>query len=177
MNAKKMTMMAAVVAMAGIMTAGQAHAMAAVPSLLLGTRALNVSGMLGDNGDDIEMSIQGKYGYFYQDFTEIGAFLGLELVGSDYKAVNAGVFGEYNIDLDTQIVPYVGASAGLMWMDWDGDSDMAIEVTGYGGARYFFVDYAAIGAELAVKLATEDMYNRGQDAIDWAINLNTSFYF
>lgn len=177
MNVKKMMMVVAAVAVAGVMVAEQARAMAAVPSLLMGTQALNVSGMLGDDGDDIEMSMQGKYGYFFEDFTQMGAFLGLELVGSDYKAVNAGVFGEYNIDLDTQIVPYVGASAGLMWMDWDGDSDMAIEVTGYGGARYFFVDYAAIGAELVVKLVTEDMYNRGQDAIDWAINLNTSFYF
>ncbi len=176
MNMKRMMMMAAAVAVAGVMVAEQARA-SAVPSLLMGTRSLNVSGMLGDNGDDFEIDMNGSFGYFFQDFIQAGVFVGIELVGSDYKAVDAGVFGEYNIDLGSQIVPYVGASIGLIWMDWDGDSDTAIEATGYGGARYFFVDYAAIGAELVVGVATEDIYNGGEDAVDWAIYVNTSWYF
>ncbi len=176
MNVKKMMMMAAAVAVAGVMVAEQARA-AAVPSLLMGTRSMNVSGMLGDNGDDFEVAMSGAFGYFFQDFIQAGVFLGVEVVGSDYKSVDGGVFGEYNVDLGSQIVPYVGASVGLIWVDWDVDSDTAIEATGYGGARYFFVDYAAIGAELVVGVATEDIYNGGEDAVDWAVYVNTSWYF
>jgi len=176
MNVKKMMMMAAAVAVAGVMVAEQARA-AAVPSLLMGTRSLNVSGMLGDNGDDTEVAMHGAFGYFFQDYMQAGAFLGVEVVGSDYKAVEAGVFGEYNVDLGSQVVPYAGASIGLMWVDWDVDSDTAIEATGFGGARYFFVDYAAIGAELVVGVATEDIYNGGEDAVDWTVYVNTSWYF
>jgi hypothetical protein len=171
----KMMMVVAAVAVAGVMVAGQARA-EAVPTLLLGTQSLNVSGMLGDNGDDFEIAMNGSYGYFYKDYIQAGAFGGVTLIGSDYKAVVAGVFGEYNVDLGTQFVPYAGGRLGLMWMD-DGDSDTALEATGYGGARYFFVDYAAVGAQMALKLATEEMYNKGKDAVDWEITVNTSWYF
>ncbi len=176
MNLKKMTMMAAAVAVAGLMVAEQARAMA-VPSLLMGTRSLDVRGMLGDDGEDVQVSMQGSFGYFFQDFIQAGVFLGIQVYGSDYKSLDGGVFGEYNVDLGSQIVPYVGASAGLIWVDTEHDSDTAIEVTGYGGARYFFVDYAAIGAELVIGVATEDIYNRGEDAVDWAAYVNTSWYF
>jgi len=176
MNLKKMMLMVAAVAVAGVMVAEQARA-AAVPSLLMGTRAVEVSGMLGDNGDDFTIDMNGAFGYFIQDFVQAGAFLGIELIGSDYKAANGGVFGEYNFDLGSQIVPYAGGSVGLVWLDWDTESDTALEVTGFGGARYFFVDYAAIGAELMLGVATEDVYNGGEDAVDWAALVNTSWYF
>ncbi len=176
MNMNKMMLMAAAVAVVGVMVAGQALAVA-VPSLMMGTRSVNVSGMLGDNGDDFEIAMNGSFGYFFQDFIQAGAFVGIDLVGSDYKAFNGGVFGEYNVDLGTQIVPYVGASVGLIWVDTEWDSDTAIEATGYGGARYFFVDYAAIGAELVIGVATEDIYNGGEDAVDWAAYVSTSWYF
>lgn len=175
MNMKRM-MMAAAVAVAGLMVAGQARA-SAVPSLLMGTRSVNVSGMLGDNGDDFEVIMQGAFGYFFRDFIQAGASLGLALVGSDNKAVNAGVFGEYNVDLGSQFVPYAGGSLSLIWVDTEWGSDTAIEATGYGGARYFFVDYAAIGASLVVKLATEDLYNGYEDVFDWTALVNTSWYF
>ena len=81
------------------------------------------------------------------------------------------------VDLGSQLVPYVGGSVGLLWVDTERDSDTAIEASGYGGARYFFVDYAAIGAALVLNVATEDMYNGGEDAIDWTAVLNTSWYF
>lgn len=175
MNVKNM-MMAAAVTLAGVMVAGQAHA-AAVPSLLMGTRAVNVSGMLGDNGDDFEIDMSGSFGYFFQDYIQGGVFLGIDVIGSDYKYVDGGVCSEYNVNLGSQIVPYVGGSVGLIWTDTEHDSETAIEATGYGGARYFFVDYAAIGAELAVGVATEDIYNGGEDAIDWAVHVNTSWYY
>ena len=174
---KKMMMMVAAVAVAGVMVAEQARAMAAVPSLLMGTRSMNVSGALSDNGDDFVVSLQGAYGYFFQDFMQAGAFAGIQLIGSAYTMFSGGVFGEYNVDLGSQLVPYVGGSVGLLWLDTEWDSDTAIEASGYGGARYFFVDYAAIGAALVLNVATEDMYNGGEDAIDWTAVLNTSWYF
>ncbi len=175
MNMKMMMMAAAVVA-AGVLVAEQARA-AAVPSLLMGTRSVNVSGMLGDNGDDFTIDMNGAFGYFFQDFIQGGVYVGVDVIGSDFMALDGGAFGEYNFDLGSQLVPYAGGSVGLMWVDWDVESETAIEATGFGGARYFFVDYAAIGASLAVSLATEDIYNGGEDAFDWAALVNTSWYF
>jgi hypothetical protein len=174
---KKKHMLSVAVVMAGLMMAGQVFAMAAVPSLLMDTRAISVNGMLADDGEDVEISLNGSYGYFFKDFTQAGFSAGLDVYGSDYMALNASVFCEYSFDLGGQLVPYTGASVGFIWVDSDGRTDSPIEMTGYGGARYFFVDYAAIGARAVVEFATEDIYNGGQDYIDWAVYLDTSWYF
>lgn len=153
------------------------QSMAVTPTLMQGTQALDVSGSISDDGDDTTVALNVAYGQFLMDNIQAGVFVGAMFYGSDYKAIGGGVFGEYNIPIAEQIVPYVGASVGLIWVDWGNSTDTAIEATGYGGARYFFVDHAAIGAELAVMVASEDMYNGGEDAADWEIRIKTSWYF
>ncbi len=153
------------------------QATAVTPTLLQGTQALNVSGSLSDDGDDMNIALGGSYGRFVMDYLQAGAFMSANFIGSDFKMISGGLFGEYNLDMGDGIVPYVGGSAGLAWMDFHGNTETAVELTGFGGARYFFVDYAAVGAELVIKVATEDMYNGGEDAMDWEARVKTSWYF
>lgn len=173
---KKVAIMTMAMVIFGSLYGQQAAAMA-VPSLLMGTRTVALRGWIGDDGEDVEVYMTGSYGYFIKDFQQIGGYLGLDIYGSDYKAISTGVYAEHNFDLGGQIVPYAGVSAGLVWEDTPSDNTTAIEATGYGGARYFFADYAAVGSELVVGAATEDIYNYGQDAIDWAIYFSTSWFY
>ncbi len=175
MRSKRM-IMAGVVVFATV-AIGIQQAAAVSPMLMQGTQALRIGGSLSDNGDDMVVSLSGMYGRFMLDYVEVGVMLSGYFIGSDYKSLVGSLYGEYNVDLGGQVVPYVGASVGLNWLDTPFGSDTAIEVSGYGGARYFFVDHAAIGAELAVLAATEDMYNGGEDAVDWIARILTSWYF
>jgi len=176
MSTKYMMVGVAVAMVAGTLLVQQS--MAVTPTLTQGTQALNVSGSLNDNGDDMIITLGGSYGHFLMDNIEAGLEVSASFVGSDDKTIGGGVYGEYNVPIAGQLVPYVGAGVGLLWMDSSvGGSDSAVVASGYGGARYFFVDYAAIGAELALNVATEDIYNGGKDAADWELLLNTSWYF
>lgn len=152
-------------------------AMAVEPMLWQGTREVGASGSIDDDGDDLGFSINGRYGYFLCDGIEAGGYGGLGVRGSDHKNVNMGVFGEYNFDVGRVLVPYAGGGLGLTWMDSPHDDDTFLELRGWGGGKYFFIDYAALTCELLVKFATEDIYNRSRDGIDWAIQLGTRWFF
>ncbi len=156
---------------------GVASAQAVNPMITEGTKAFRVSGSIDDDGDDIGFFFSGKAGYFPMDYVEAGAFLSFGLRGSDYKSFSLGGYGEYNFFSDNPLVPFVGASLGLTYWEYGRFDETFVEIKGYGGARYFFVDHAAVGADLALMYATEDIYNRGKDAFDWAIRLHTSWYF
>lgn len=147
------------------------------PMVFEGTQSLHLSGRLDDDGDDIGLSLSGRGGIFIQDFFQVGLFLSGGFRGSDYKTFGAGGFAEYSFYNDDPLVPYVGASLGLNWMDIGEHSDTYLELQGYGGVRYFFVNHAAVGLELVLKAATDDVYNKSQDAFDWVVRLVTTFFF
>ena len=176
MTTKRMMVLGAALLAVAAMSVQRVEA-AAIPTILMGTQSISVSASIDDDGDDMNIFVGGSYGYFPMDFVQAGVFASAAFIGSDYKMMGGGVFGEYNFDIGGSVVPYLGAAAALLWWDTPGESETAIEVAGYGGARYFFVDYAAIGAELVVSAATEDMYNGGEDAVDWMLRVKTSWYY
>lgn len=175
MNLKHMIVPAAAFVLIGILATQQAYAV--TPMLMQGTRSMNISGMLDDDGEDMNITAAASYGYFLMDYIEAGVNVAALFAGSDHKLISGGVFGEYNIDIGGQVVPYAGAGIGLTWWDSEFDSDTYFTASGYGGARYFFVDHAAVGARLAVSIASEDIYNGGEDAADWTVLVDTSWYF
>ncbi len=149
----------------------------AQPMLQQGTRAVGLSGRIDDDGDDLGVFMSGSAGYFIMDYVEVGIAVSGGFRGSDFKTLSVGGYGEFNFDIGSDLVPYIGAQAGLTWYDTKFDDDTVLEFGAYGGARYFFINYAAIGADLLVKAATEDIYNGGKDATDWVIRLLTTWYF
>jgi len=172
----KMVMVSMVTVMAISMLAVR-QACAVTPMLMQGTRSLNISGSLDDDGEDMNITAAASYGYFIMDYVEVGISVGAMFAGSDDKLISGGVFGQYNIDIGGQLVPYAGAGIGLIWWDTEFDSDTYLAASAFGGARYFFVDHAAVGARLAVSIASDDIYNGGEDAADWMVLVDTSWYF
>ena len=164
---------------AWLMVIGVATAQLAIvnPTLTQGTRALSVQGLIDDDGEDFGADIGVSAGQFLMDYVEVGGRLGLGFRGSDQKVLSIAGYGEYNIDIQSLWFPYVGGSLGLGYVEFFDDDDTFLELQAYGGARYFFVDYASIGGELALKLATEDIYNMYEDSFDWEIRIRTTWYF
>lgn len=176
MNAAKMSVAMVVVMVGGMLMAEVAQAVA-IPTILQGTQSLNIQGWMDDDGRDIEIYLQGSYGYFMKDLVQVGGYGSFDIYGSDYTRIEGGVFGEQDFDIGGQLVPYAGGRVGLTWQDMPDDSKFVMALNGYGGARYFLVDYAAVGLELNAALATAEIYNQGADLIDWWMVINTSWYF
>ncbi len=147
------------------------------PTLTQGTSALSVQGLIDDDGDDFGANIAVSAGRFFMDYIEIGGRVGLGFRGSDVLDIAIAGYGEYNVDLMTLWFPYVGGSLGLGYVEFFDEDDTFLELQTYGGVRYFFVDHASIGGELALKLATEDIYNQFEDKFDWEIRIRTTWYF
>lgn len=147
------------------------------PTITQDTRALSVQGLIDDDGDDFGMQFGASAGQFIVDYIEAGLRLNAGFRGSDFKNISLAGYGEYNFELQMLWFPYVGGSLGLGYAEFVDDDDVFLELQAYGGARYFFIDYASIGGELALKLATADIYNRGDDSFDWEIRIRTTWYF
>jgi len=150
-----------------------------------GTRELQVSGRI-DETEEFNFNLGVGAGYFIMDNVEIGSALIWDMVhGGDLLNINFSVFGEYNFPIADlpNLVPYVGASAGLQYtsIDWgeEDTSDTALAVSGYGGLKYFVVENLAIGTAVRIFIATDDVYvdDTGYDNTDWDVVVNTSFYF
>jgi hypothetical protein len=167
-------LLAAVWLMSGWMATAQ---VATDPMIFAGTRTINVDGLIDDDGDDVGISLNLSMGWFVADYVEVGGKLSLGFRGSDNMNWGLAGYGEYHIDQGYYFVPYVGASLGLQYLEIGNWDETYLELQTYGGVRYFFTNYAAIGTELALKYATEEIYNRFQDSFDWEIRLKTSWYF
>jgi hypothetical protein len=154
--------------------------------LTAGTRQLTVDGHL-DQREEINFNLGAAAGYFLRDYVEIGVRGGLDMEhGNDVMSVYGGGFSEYNFALagSSTIVPYLGTSLMLKYSSIDtplvNHSEVAIEVGGSLGVRYFIQDNFAIGTAARIFFATEDIYigdDAEFEAYDWDLILSTSFYF
>jgi len=150
-----------------------------------GVRELAISGYV-NRDTDFNLAVTAKGGRFIQDFMQVGPMGSLAwLQGGDIVRLGGGMFGEINVPLHDHplLYPYYGATTSALYSDIDsrfgGSSRFAVEVSGYGGMKYFLQDNLAVGADLEIKLATSKIYfgdNKLQN-FDWIINLSTRFYF
>jgi hypothetical protein len=147
------------------------------PMITAGTRTMNVGGMIDDDGNDLGLELNVSRGWFVADYLELGGRLGVGFRGSDSSNLSIGGYAERHFETRYYWVPYVGAAAQLSYLERGNYDETYLELEGYGGSRYFFAPHAAVGGELALKFATEDVYNRFEDAFDWVIRLKTSWYF
>lgn len=150
-----------------------------------GVRTLSVNGYLNYT-TDLNLELAAKGGRFIKDFVQIGAIGSLAWIeGGDLLLLGGGAFGEISVPMyDHQLwVPYYGGTCSLLYADldtvWGESKDIVLQVSGYGGIKYFLLDNLAIGSDLEVKLATSDIYlgNKKMRNFDWIINLSTRFYF
>jgi opacity protein-like surface antigen len=94
-----------------------------------------------------------------------------------------GVRAEYNLVLDSALVPFLGA--GVVWADVEADdsdidTDAAVFSVG-GGVKYFIRDDVALAVNGSYLVATDDIFVDSEDGElqddEFRILFSVRFYF
>lgn len=167
-----------IIVLALLATFTAAHADAA--AIAKGTRELRASGLLdfdSANGTDIRLDL--GYGYFIADYLEVGALFGIA-DNDRVTALRLGGFAEYNIETETDLIPFFGGQMRYIYADFAiGGSESAIAFGGYGGVKFFITPNLALSTRLLIEFATEDIYieeNKIND-MDIVVDLGLNYYF
>ena len=150
------------------------------PNLNKGTKVLEGAGHFNVMGD--ELQIQLAYGQFVADGIEVALVAGL-LDNDRYMSTELGVRSEYNLVLDSALVPFLGA--GIVWAaaeadDSDLDTDAAVASVG-GGVKSFIRDDVALAVSGSYLVATDDIFVDSEDGElqddEFRILFSVRFYF
>ena len=121
-----------------------------------------------DDNDNKNTAIQGALGYYFWNDIQMGAFVSFDKKGGETESFwgvddvwGLGVFGEYNVQMDSAIVPFLGVSAGLLDGDQAGDTVYVIDLS--SGVKCFVTDTIAIAIQLNLEWASDDIYNVDRD--------------
>jgi len=147
-------------------------------ALQAGTRELSVAGSVNDN-DGLNLYLRAGAGYFFFDRTElgvIGSYSRAESSLGDWEALTLGVFAEYNFNLQTLLVPFIGVAASYADDNMEASSGIAVGSVS-GGARFFVSDNVSIGGNLEFSVASEDIYPSGTDPEGFSLVENTDLAF
>jgi hypothetical protein len=129
-----------------------------------------------------ELQIQLAYGQFFADGIEVTLVAGL-LDNDQYMSTELGVRTEYNLVLDSPLVPFL--SAGVVWADAESDesgldTDAAVVSAG-GGVKYFIRDDVALALNGSYLVATDDIFLDSEDGDlqddEFRILFSVRFYF
>lgn len=107
-------------------------------------------------------------GYFVLDNIEAGGLATWAYDGSKF-GYGIGGFGEFNIDLDVFMMPYVGLKVQYFFGDFYVKNFINVEFT--GGAKFFLSETVAIYTELYYDLASEDAYINDNEAKNYDIGM------
>ncbi len=125
------------------------------------------------------LALDAKVGYFVMDGIQVGGLVGVS--DNDFTTDwRIGAFAEYNVDLGEPIVPFVGASVGLVRTDPDvGSSEDTLFLGAEAGAKYFIAENIAVSLSYQFLWADEDVFadNGDRDDTDHSIQLGMRFFF
>lgn len=132
------------------------------PNLDKGTKVLEGSGVINVMGDDLQ--IQLAYGRFIADGVEVAVLAGLR-DNDAFMSTELGARVEYNLVLDSALVPFL--SAGAVWADAEADdsgidTDAAVFSAG-GGVKYFIRNDVALAFDGNYLIATDDIFVDSED--------------
>ena len=132
------------------------------PNLDKGTKVLEGSGVINVMGDDLQ--IQLAYGRFIADGVEVAVLAGLR-DNDAFMSTELGARVEYNLVLDSALVPFL--SAGAVWADAEADdsgidTDAAVFSAG-GGVKYFIRNDVALAFGGNYLIATDDIFVDSED--------------
>lgn len=152
----------AVAMLAGSAFAAEKQSSAVTPNLDKGTKVLEGAGSVDVMADKLQLQL--AYGHFVADGFEVAVTAGLQ-DDDRYMSTELGVRTEYNIVLDSALVPFV--SAGAVWADVeiddsDLDTDAAVFSLG-GGLKYFIRDDVALALSGNYLYATDDIFVDSDD--------------
>ncbi len=107
-------------------------------------------------------------GYFVVDDIEGGGLVTWAYDGSNF-GYGVGGFGEFNLDMDVFIMPYVGLKLQYFFGDFYVENFVNVEFT--GGLKFFLSESVAIYSELYYDLASEDTYVNDSEAESYDVGM------
>jgi len=150
------------------------------PNLDKGTKALEGAGYMDVMGDELQLQL--AYGRFVADGVEVALVAGLR-DNDRYMSTELGARAEYNLVLDSALVPFL--SAGALWTaaeadDSGLDTDAAVFSAG-AGAKYFIRDDVALAANGSYLVSTDDIFVDSEDGElqddEFRILFSVRFYY
>jgi hypothetical protein len=150
------------------------------PNLDKGTKVLEGAGYINLMGDEVQLQL--AYGQFVADGIEVAVVAGL-LDNDRYMSTELGVRSEYNLVLDSALVPFL--SVGVVWADAEADdsgldTDAAVASVG-GGVKYFIRDDVALAVNGSYLVSTDDIFVDSEDGElqddEFRILFSVRFYF
>lgn len=148
--------------LAGSAIAAEKASGGVTPNLDKGTQVLEGAGSIDVMADD--MQIQLAYGRFVADGFEVAVLAGLR-DNDRYMSTELGVRAEYNLVLDSALVPFLGV--GVVWADAEADdsdldTDAAVFSAG-AGVKYFLRDDVALAVSGSYLVATDEVFVDSED--------------
>lgn len=148
--------------------------------LRAGTQEVLIDGNIdpdGVLGTSIDIGI--GYGYFFADYMEIG--IRLDLQDNDaFSSYTFGVFGEYNFETLTNMIPIVGGELGYTSLDagFQG-SEAGLLASVYGGTKFYITDYLAFSGTLNLSFSSDDVFQTddGADNVDIELRFGVRAFF
>jgi hypothetical protein len=177
---KKWFVFAVAAMLAGSAFAAEKESSGVTPNLDKGTKVLEGAGYINLMADEVQLQL--AYGQFVADGLEVALVAGLR-DNDFYMSTELGVRAEYNLVLDSALVPFLGA--GVVWADVEADdsdidTDAAVFSVG-GGVKYFIRDDVALAVNGSYLVATDDIFVDNEDGEveddDIRILFSVRFYF
>ena len=147
-----------------------------------GTHEVGLSGALDfDTKDDAVFALDVSFGRFVMDYWEIGC-RGAFSTSDVRTSFAGGLFTEHHFEMNITVLPYVGASVGLVAVDFDGDadvegSDAAFTVGGELGLKGFLTEEVALSGGVEFTWASDAVYRADNDVEDTEIRLKIGLRF
>lgn len=150
------------------------------PNLDKGTKTLEGAGSIDVMGDEVQLQL--AYGQFVADGVEVAVVAGLS-DNDRAMSTELGVRAEYNVILDSPVVPFL--NAGVVWADAEIDdsnldTDAAVFSAG-GGVKYFIRDEVALALNGSYLVASDDVFVDSEDGElqddEFRILFSVRFYF
>lgn len=166
--------------LAGSAFAAEKESSGVTPNLDKGTKVLEGAGYINVMGDDLQ--IQLAYGQFVADGIEVAVLAGLR-DNDRYMSTELGARAEYNLILDSALVPFL--NAGVVWAaaeadESDLDTDAAVFSAG-GGVKYFIRDDVALAVNGNYLVSTDEIFVDSDDGElqddEFRILFSVRFYF
>ncbi len=124
--------------------------------------------------DKLDWLIEAGAGYLIRDNLEVGGLADWRYDGTDMGA-GLGLFGEYNLDLDSFVMPYVGLGLRYRFGDYyrhvAGSSYLVAQPA--VGLKFFLSESVAVYTELVCEWATEEAFVQGGESKRHSIGLKT----
>ncbi len=151
-----------------------------------GTYELGFSGLVDfDTADDALVRFDMTWGEFVKDYWEVGVVGGLN-VSESLTQFRAGVFTEYNFEIDSTVLPFIGTSLNILAADVDlrdsGGPDGEETAFGLGaeiGLKGFLSDHVALTGSIDFQWASEEVFleKNGATDTDARLKFGLRFYY